>query len=124
MGKGELKIVNGKFVRDGVEVKPEFGNREQIVLIRKTEEEMERGWVIADIVNVTRTMYKASIDYVCLECGCDQSYEFDDEQEDWEWDGPNFNKETIECESCGAEYECEWDKDTGIRRNQIKIKRI
>lgn len=124
MSKGELKIINGKFMRDGVEVKPEFGNREQIALIRKMEEEMERGVVIADVVNVTRTMYKASIDYKCLECGDDQSYEFDDEQEDWEWDGPDFNKATIECDNCDTQYECEWDKDTGIRRNQIKIKRI
>lgn len=116
---GELQIINGKLMRDGLEVKPEFGNREQIALIRKHEELMERGWVMADVVNTTRTMYVASIDYTCLECGTYQSCEFPDEQEDWEWNGDDFNNDTIVCESCGAEYHCEWDKT--MKRNQIKI---
>ena len=56
-----MRLFNGKFYEGDKEVPLEFGNRQQIDLLRKAEEEAKKGHKVTLNLN-ERTTYKMSID--------------------------------------------------------------
>lgn len=64
-----MTLIDGKFFRGFEEVKPEFGNKEQIALIRETEKRVSalnnEGLVISAEHEI---VYTASLQFLCV-CG-------------------------------------------------------
>ena len=71
-----LRLVNGKFMRGDIEVKPEIGNPEQLALLRKIERERTQREKDAndgrlDVhIHVEDIKYKVVCEFRCI-CGND-----------------------------------------------------
>lgn len=97
-----MTLIDGKFFRGFEEVKPEFGNKEQIALIRETEKRISalnnEGLVISTEHEV---VYTASLQFRCV-CG----------QHVWKEDDDARNRTdisglvgTCQCMKCKKRYE-------------------
>ena len=106
-----LRLVNGKFMRGDIEVKPEIGNPEQIALLQKIERERTQrekdandGRLDVDI-HVEDIKYKVVCEFRCI-CGNDiqaRGINYTDVWEDLEC--PVYEDGPIICDKCYREYE-------------------
>lgn len=106
-----LRLVDGAFMRGGMEVKPEIGNREQIALLQKFEREMEQREKDAkagtlDVgIHVENIEYKIIIKFTCI-CGNRVIARDTNYTDDWEELGdPDCRGAEIRCNKCGRWYE-------------------
>lgn len=103
----KLTIKEGKFYRGADEVKPEFGNMEQIQCIKDTirklieEQEMVEALKTGLVLDPTVTAeYTAEVDFRC-ECGGRVYAEAcADDEDDWQ----ALADHDITCRSCKKEY--------------------
>ena len=106
-----LRLVNGKFMRGDIEVKPEIGNPEQIALLQKIERERTQREKDAndgrlDVhIHVEDIKYEVVCEFRCI-CGNAmqaRGFNYTDDWEELEYtvyeDGP------IICDKCYREYE-------------------
>jgi DNA-directed RNA polymerase subunit M/transcription elongation factor TFIIS len=119
MSTAALRLVNGKFYRGNEEVKPEFGNSEMIQLLREAETRYDAGYVTGTVHNEEKTTYTGSIHFKCPKCNSDEVYEFDDEQEDWHFDGNDYKDAVIECGSCNTEFTVVHTRD--MKRYEVHL---
>lgn len=106
-----LRLVDGKFMRGDVEVKPEIGNPEQIALLQKIERErIQRekaandGRLDVDI-HVEDIKYKVVCEFTCI-CGNRIQARGINYTDDWEELGdPVYEDGPIICDKCYREYE-------------------
>lgn len=107
----KLTIKNGKFYRGEEEVKPEFGNTEQINLMAKLKKKQEalEGDGIKVLHGVTRTIRIVA----ALECLCSETVHFSAEAIEG---GSDEIYDAIEgtiskCRGCGKRYEISVNED-------------
>jgi hypothetical protein len=106
-----LRLVNGKFMRGDVEVKPEIGNPEQIALLQKIERErIQREKAANDgrldvYIHVEDIKYKVVCEFTCI-CGNGIQARGINYTDDWEELGdPVYEDGPIICDKCYREYE-------------------
>ena len=104
-----MELRNGKFFKDGVEVKLEIGNWEQIRLLKEAASLMERKTIPAKLVNgeITTIMYHPKIVYHCPFCNCEKEHEFDDESDEYEYKSSDVNGWEMTCSGCNNEFTIE-----------------
>ena len=106
-----LRLVNGKFMRGDIEVKPEIGNPEQIALLQKIERERTQREKDANDGRLDVHIHVESIKYqvVCeFRCICGNAIQarginYTDDWEELEY--PVYEDGTIICDKCNREYE-------------------
>ena len=106
-----LRLVDGKFMRGEVEVKPEIGNLEQIALLQKIERECTQrekdandGRLDVDI-HVEDIEYKVVCEFTCI-CGNEIRARGINYTDDWEeLEDPVYEDGPIICDKCYREYE-------------------
>jgi len=114
-----LKLIDGKFFRNGEEVKAEFGNREQIALLEKMNKLKDEKSVVGVISSTETTTYQPIVKFTCPFCKSVNTVDDFDTVEDDEPDCSDVDDCYIDCVRCGAEFETIKDKD--LKRNEIKI---
>lgn len=106
-----LRLVDGKFMRGDVEVKPEIGNPEQIALLQNIERECtQREKDVNDgrldvYIHVEDIKYKVVCEFTCI-CGKKiqaRGINYTDVWEDLEY--PVYEDGPIICKKCRREYE-------------------
>lgn len=107
-------IRDGKFYRGGVEVKPEFGNREQInalqAELRKSSEEK----VEAKLIEQETTKYYATVKFTCPVCKEDNEVDvLDDDPIEMGIDSSDVDNCDISCHYCDTDFTIEADKGRG-----------
>jgi len=107
-------IRDGKFYKNNVEVKPEFGNMEQIRAIREAERKASEKRIEAKIIQEEKTYHYATIEFTCPDC---QKYNrvevFEDDPSDWIIHNVDVNNIDISCSHCDADFTIEADKGKG-----------
>ena len=106
-----LRLVNGKFMRGDIEVKPEIGNPEQIALLRKIERERTQREKDANDGRLDVHIHVEDIKYevVCeFRCICGNAIQarginYTDVWKDLE--DPVYEDGPIICKKCHREYE-------------------
>lgn len=106
-----LRLVNGKFMRGDIEVKPEIGNPEQIALLRKIERERTQREKDAndgrlDVhIHVEDIKYEVVCEFRCI-CGNAIQARGINYTDDWEeLESPDYEGGAITCDKCGRKYE-------------------
>lgn len=109
--KRPLRLVNGKFMRGDIEVKPEIGNPEQIALLQKiererTQREKDANDVRLDVhIHVEDIKYEVVCEFRCI-CGNAIQARGINYTDDWEeLECPVYEDESIICDKCHREYE-------------------
>lgn len=106
-----LRLVDGKFMRGDVEIKPEIGNPEQIALLQNIERECtQREKDVNDgrldvYIHVEDIKYKVVCEFTCI-CGKKiqaRGINYTDVWEDLEY--PVYEDGPIICKKCRREYE-------------------
>ena len=116
---GELKLINGKFMRDGVEVKAEFGNKEQIRLLEWANKLKSEHTVIGKVSFEETITYQPIVEFKCPMCGKDNKCDDFEASEDWSPDNSDIDDCVVECEHCAAEFVTTIE---GVeKKNEIKI---
>jgi len=106
-----LIIKNGKFYKGNVEVKPEFGNMEQIRALREAERKANESKIEAKLIQEEKTYYYASIEFTCPDCKKHNQVDvLDDDPSDWQIDNSDVDSHEISCVYCGSCYTIEADK--------------
>ena len=106
-----LRLVDGKFMRGNVEVKPEIGNTEQIALLQKIERERTQrekdakaGRLDVDIY-VKDIKYQVVCEFTCI-CGNEIQARGINYTDFWEDLGcPVYKDGPIICDKCYRKYE-------------------
>lgn len=106
-----LRLVDGKFMRGDIEVKPEIGNPEQIALLQKIERERTQREKDAndgrlDVhIHVEDIKYEVVCEFRCI-CGNAIQARGINYTDDWEELGyPVYEDGPIICDKCYREYE-------------------
>lgn len=106
-----LRLVNGKFMRGDIEVKPEIGNPEQIALLQKiererTQREKDANDVRLDVhIHVEDIKYEVVCEFRCI-CGNAIQARGINYTDDWEeLESPDYEDWPIICDKCYREYE-------------------
>ena len=102
----QLTIKDGKFYRNGVEEKPEFGNREQINAIQKEVERQKRieKGVPCDVDFEEISHYEMDITFPCMKCKR-RVWRSIDTDTDKDYELAKADKETATCQSCKTKHE-------------------
>ena len=102
-----MELRKGKFFKDGVEVKLEIGNWEQIRLLKEAAAKMERKTIPAKLRNEEITTYYPKIVYDCPFCNCEKEYEFNDESDEYEFNPSDVDGWEMTCSDCNNEFTIE-----------------
>lgn len=105
------RLLDGKFMRGDVEVKPEIGNPEQIALLQKIERERtQREKDVNDVrldvdIHVEDIKYQVVCEFTCI-CGNEIQARGINYTDDWEeLEDPVYEDGLIVCDKCYREYE-------------------
>jgi hypothetical protein len=100
----KLTYQNGKFYREGKEVPPEFGNPEQIALLKKIQSQMENG-VEASIFIEDFSEYEIHCRFQCPKCFIPNYHKSErfEEYHPTKEDIDDFLEEIGYCDNCGDE---------------------
>lgn len=90
MNTHQLRILKGKFIKDKVEVAPQFGNTEQINCLKKFNERLEqfKQGLAVEVEYEKRDdeneepVFDASLDFKCCCLATVESYQYDVEEDD------------------------------------------
>lgn len=106
-----LRLVDGKFMRGDIEVKPEIGNPEQIALLQKiererTQQEKDVNDGRLDVhIHVEDIKYEVVCEFRCI-CGNAIQARGINYTDDWEeLEYPVYEDGPIICDKCYREYE-------------------
>ena len=110
----KLIIKDGKFYKDNVEIKPEFGNREQIQALRDAERRANETRIEAKLIQEEKTFHYATIEFTCPDCKKHNRVEvFEDDPSD-DYLMPNdVDNIDISCTYCDSDFTIEADKGRG-----------
>lgn len=108
----KLTLKDGKFYRGTTEVKPEFGNKEQIALIRQMEARLEQSYTLGDLWDYEETTYVPMLRFDCPFCGKENKIKLDESSE-FPTDLSEFEHDVlhISCDHCDEDFEMQYDKD-------------
>jgi hypothetical protein len=101
-----MELRNGKFFKDGVEVKLEIGNWEQIRLLKEAASLMEGKTIPAKLVNgeIRTIMYHPKIVYHCPFCNCEKEHEFDNESDESKYKSSDVDGWEMTCSDCNNDF--------------------
>ena len=106
-----LRLMDGKFMRGDVEVKPEIGNPEQIALLQNIERECTQREKDADdgrldvYIHVEDIKYKVVCEFTCI-CGNEIRARGINYTDDWEeLEDPVYEDGPIICDKCHRAYQ-------------------
>jgi transcription elongation factor Elf1 len=106
-----LIIKNGKFYKGNIEVKPEFGNVEQIRALREAERKANEKKIEAKLIQEEKTYYYATIEFTCPDCKKYNEVEvFEDDPSDYHIDNADVNNIDVSCAFCDTDFTIEADK--------------
>jgi hypothetical protein len=108
-----MRIVDGKFYKNNVEVKPEFGNIEQIRALQQALQQANKNTVEAKLIQEEKVLYYASVRFKCPICQQDNEVEvLEDDPSEWRIDNSDVNGYDITCTNskCETEFTIEQDK--------------
>ena len=118
-----LKLINGKFYRDGVEVKPEIGNPEMIKLLQRENEKQAKKkakGIEGTFRSEEITTYTHHVKFTC-ECGHFNDIDIDDgDAGEWESHPRDYDEVQIECYRCEKVYEIVSQED----RRKVKLIKV
>ena len=106
-----LIIKNGKFYKGNVEVKPEFGNMEQIRALRAAERKANEKKIDAKLYQEEVSQYYASVKFTCPSCKNENHVDvLEDDPLDMHVDNSDVDGFDISCNHCDADFTIEADK--------------
>lgn len=108
-----LIIRDGKFYRGNVEVKPEFGNREQINALKEALRKANESKVEAKLIQEETIAYYASVRFTCPICEkYNEVYVLEDDPSEYCIDASDVEHCNISCTNlkCNTEFTIESDK--------------
>jgi hypothetical protein len=106
-----IEIMNGKFFKDGKEIKPTFGEMEQIRALKEAERKANERKVHAKLIEKEITTYYACIEFVCPICKEKNSVDlFEDEPIQYDVRNSDVDEHEISCKHCDYEFTIEADK--------------
>ena len=111
----KLTLINGKFYKNGVEIKPVFGDLEQIKFLRAAERKANEKKVSAKLIEEAINQYYALIKFICPICKQDNSITiFEDDPSEWNIDNSDVDDYDISCKNrdCQHEFTIEAIKDS------------
>jgi hypothetical protein len=111
----KLTLINGKFYKNGVEIKPVFGDLEQIKLLRAAERKANEKKVSAKLIEEEINQYYALIKFICPICKQDNSITIlEDDPSEWRIDNSDVDDYDISCKNmdCQHEFTIEAIKDS------------
>ena len=111
----KLTLINGKFYKNGVEIKPVFGDLEQIKLLRAAERKANEKKVSAKLIEEEINQYYALIKFICPICKQDNSITIlEDDPSEWNIDNSDVDDYDISCKNmdCQHEFTIEAIKDS------------
>jgi transcription elongation factor Elf1 len=120
MGKigSKLELINGKFYRNGVEVKPAFGDWEQIKLLKEAERKANEKKVSAKLIREEIYQYYAVIAFTCPICKKENTVNmFEDEPSDWPIDNSDVDSYDVSCENIDCQHEFTIEAVKGSKSN-------
>lgn len=107
-------IRDGKFYKGNVEVKPEFGNREQIQALRDAERKASEERIEAKLIEQETITYYATVKFTCPVCKEDNEVDLlDDDPIEMGIDSSDVDNLDISCPHCDTDFTIEADKGRG-----------
>ena len=105
-----IVIREGKFYRGNVEVKPEFGNWEQIRALKAEEAKGKMKTCEAKLTEQEIVKYYASVNFTCPLCSQANEIDYDDDLEEFPIDSSDVDELEVECCKCKHEFTIHADK--------------
>lgn len=100
-----IEIRNGKMYKDGKEVKPTFGDLEQIRALKEAERKANEKKVNAKLIEKEITNYYAVIDFTCPICKEKNSVDvFEDAPQEYCIDKTDVDEIDVSCEKCHSDF--------------------
>lgn len=94
-------IKDGKFYKDGKEIKPSFGDLEQIRALREAERKANEKKTPAKLIEKEVKAYYACIEFTCPICKEKNSVDiFDDEPQECDIDNSDVDEFDVSCTQC------------------------
>jgi hypothetical protein len=110
----KIVIRDGKFYKGNVEVKPEFGNREQIQALRDAERKASEERIEAKLIEQETITYYATVKFTCPVCKEDNEVDLlDDDPIEMGIDSSDVDNLDISCPHCDTDFTIEADKGRG-----------
>jgi len=106
-----IEIMNGKFFKDGKEIKPTFGDTEQIRVLKEAERKANEKRVNAKLFSEEITTFYAIVQFTCPSCKHENSFDFfEDEPQQWNIDKNDVNELECSCKKCDLDFTINADK--------------
>ena len=111
-----IEIRDGKFYKDGVEVKPTFGDTEQIRVLKEAERKAKEKKVDAKLISEEVATYYAVVKFKCPSCKYENSVDLlDDDPSEWDIDNSDVDQLECECGSCHLDFTINADKKSRMK---------
>ncbi len=113
----KISIIEGKFYKDGIEIKPEFGNIEQIQALKAAERKSNELEVEAKLIEKEIIQYYACIEFICPICKTKNSIDIDeDNPSEYCIDNSDVNGYDVTCTNikCNTEFTIEAVKKSNM----------
>lgn len=111
-----IEIRDGKFYKDGVEVKPSFGDMEQIRALKEAERKANEKKVDAKLFSEEITTYYAVVKFKCPSCKHENTVDLlDDDPSEWNIDNDDVDQLECSCDSCRLDFTINADKSNKSR---------
>ena len=117
----KLTLKDGKFYRGTTEVKPEFGNREQIALIRQMEVRLEQGYTLGDLWDYEEVIYVPMLRFDCPFCNKENKIKLDESSE-FPTQLSEFSHDVLDilCDYCNEHFELQYDEE--VSKNKLTLR--
>lgn len=106
-GQSSMRIIirGGKFYQGNVEMKPEFGNVEQIRALKAEERKLKSIICEAKLTEQEITQYYARVSFTCPLCSQKNQKDYDSTSDVSEYPIDNSDVDTMEVECCKCKHE-------------------
>lgn len=100
-----IEIMDGKFFKDGQEIKPTFGDMEQIRALKEAEQKANEIKVNAKLYEEQTTTYYAVVKFDCPVCKYDNSIDLlDDEPSEYAITNRDVDAMKCKCDNCNLNF--------------------
>lgn len=111
-----IEIIDGKFYKDGVEVKPSFGDMEQIRALKEALAKAKEKKVDAKLISEEVATYYAVVNFKCPSCQHENSVDLlDDDRSEWDIDNSDVDQLECSCDSCRLDFTINADKKSRMK---------
>jgi hypothetical protein len=114
-----ITIKDGKFYQDGKEVKPEFGNWQQIRALQAALRESNLESCSGTVVSEEVSQYYPIIVFKCPLCNTQNRQHFEDDVDEYHIDNSDVDGYEVSCTQCNTDFTVKAKKDSP--RNKITL---